>query len=103
MSDTCESCGCPEGVDGHDVLYRRIDELEQKKVGIPRLLEQMASSPGAEERKTLCDRIVALEKVVKEAVDIVEGRPDRSPFVAVEEWKRVLEMRVSDDSRKEGR
>lgn len=25
MADTCEHCGCPEGVLGHDVLYRQID------------------------------------------------------------------------------
>lgn len=28
MSDVCEKCGCPEGVDGHDVLYRQMDEIK---------------------------------------------------------------------------
>ena len=66
MSDICESCGCPEGVDGHDVLYRRINELQEIKVGVPRLMEALASSPGAEERKTLCDRITELEGQLKD-------------------------------------
>jgi len=27
---------------------------------------------------------------LKVAVDIIEGTPDRSPFVAVEEWKAII-------------
>lgn len=26
MSDICEKCGCPEGVDGHDLLHYRLDQ-----------------------------------------------------------------------------
>lgn len=44
--------------------------------------------------KELEGRVKALEAVVREAVAIVEGRPDRSPFVAVEEWKRVLDRKM---------
>jgi hypothetical protein len=35
---------------------------------------------------------------LKEAIAIVEGRPTRSPFVAVEEWKdTVRRAEVSDE------
>lgn len=59
MSDTCESCGCPEGVDGHDVLYRKIEEL--KKVAN---LSEAIGTMDADERSTLCDRITELERAV---------------------------------------
>lgn len=38
----------------------------------------------------LLDRIKDLEGVVKESIDVVEGHPVRSPFVAVEDWKKIL-------------
>lgn len=63
MSDICESCGCPEGVDGHDVLYRQIDELK-KAAGTATALNNLAHAIGtmdADERKILCDEIQRLE------------------------------------------
>jgi len=30
MSDICPTCGCPEGINGHDVFHRQIDELKAK-------------------------------------------------------------------------
>ncbi len=51
--------------------------------------------------ESLCEQNGALLMALREAVDVVEGRPRRSPFVAVEEWKKLL--RVTDDSRKESK
>lgn len=65
MSDICESCGCPEGVDGHDVLYRQIDDLK-KVANVCKAIGTM----DADERSMLCARITDLEKVVKEARDL---------------------------------
>jgi hypothetical protein len=31
-----------------------------------------------------------LRAALREAVDVVEGSPFRSPFVAVEDWKKLL-------------
>lgn len=59
MSDTCESCGCPEGVDGHDVLYRQIDDLKK----VANVCEAIGTMD-AEERSVLCDRIKELETTI---------------------------------------
>src|SRR6185295_15254836 len=69
MSDICESCGCPEGVDGHDVLIRKIDELETA-LRNSKAVDNVSTAIGsmdAEERSILCKMIVDLEAVVKEA------------------------------------
>ncbi len=57
MSDICEKCGCPEGVDGHDVLYRQIDDLKK----VANVCEAIGTMD-ADERSTLCDRIKELEE-----------------------------------------
>lgn len=57
----------------------------ESRPGVDALKGAMAS----EFRAATSDRdrlLVALQ----EAVEIVEGRPDRSPFVAVEDWKKAL-------------
>lgn len=59
MSDICESCGCPEGVDGHDVLYRQIDDLKK----VANVCEAIGTMD-ADERDTLCQRIKQLEDAV---------------------------------------
>lgn len=64
MSDICEKCGCPEGVDGHDVLYRQIDELKKAAPNAINNLSKAIGSMDAEERSVLCKRIEALEKTV---------------------------------------
>lgn len=42
----------------------------------------------------LAERVRDLEAVVCEAIAVVEGRPIRSQFVAVEEWKHILKGRA---------
>ncbi len=68
MSDICELCGCPEGVDGHDVLTRKIDELETalRNSKVDNVFTAIGSMD-AEERSMLCKMIADLEAVVKEA------------------------------------
>lgn len=36
-------------------------------------------------------KLGAARAALREAIAVVEGRPDRSPFVAVEDWKKALE------------
>lgn len=75
MSDICESCGCPEGVDGHDVLTRRIDEL-QKALNGSNGMNNLATAIGtmdAEERSTLCARITELEGRLAKVIGVVEA------------------------------
>jgi hypothetical protein len=43
----------------------------------------------------LLDRLKELEGVVNEAIEIVEGRPVRSPWVAVEDWKKIRGHKTS--------
>lgn len=78
MSDICESCGCPEGVDGHDVLYRQINELKEtvnKNNGINNLATAIGTMD-ADERKTLTDYITKLEEVARHAARFARGDED---------------------------
>lgn len=89
MSDTCESCGCPEGVDGHDVLYRQIDELKKAAPHALNNLSKALGSMDAEERSMLCKRITELEKAINkadreisEAVRVGAGRGEECALAA---------------------
>jgi len=82
MSDICESCGCPEGVDGHDVLTRKIDELETA-LRNSKAVDNVATAIGsmdAEERSHLCKYIVQLEEVARHAARFARGDEDGGPL-----------------------
>jgi len=72
MSDICEKCGCPDGVDGHDVLYREIDELKKAAPNALNNLSKALGSMDAEERSVLCARITELEGRLAKVVGVVE-------------------------------
>ena len=40
----------------------------------------------------MSERERVLAEALQEAVDIIEGRPRRSPFVAVDDWKAALAL-----------
>lgn len=97
MSDICESCGCPEGVDGHDVLYRQIDQLK----GVANVAKAIGTMD-AGERSMLCKRITDLEEMLKrwvhawEAAALQEAEPNMTriePAGIVFETREVLECR----------
>lgn len=69
MSDICESCGCPEGPDGHDVLHRRIDELEKENKDLRRDLDNsiMISNKNADGELREIKRVRDLASVVHAA------------------------------------
>lgn len=111
MSDICESCGCPEGVDGHDVLYRQINELKDtvnKNNGINNLARAIGTMD-AEERKLLTDEIHRLDRLIdsyqkfvemtwglhqSRIVDVYPGEPDEEPMA--EDWRNTLKRLRSE-------
>ena len=87
MSDICERCGCPEGVDGHDVLYRQIDEMKE---ATPNAINNLATALGtmdADERGMLCKRIEVLERALRDAI----------PFIAHNNFAHKIERKGDMD------
>ncbi len=88
-------------------LEKENASLREKKVGIPRLLEALATSPGAEERKALVDRIKELEAQVNAMVSENEkmmlernGFAERAHIAEaqVEELKLDIQKVIASDS-----
>ncbi len=97
MSDICESCGCPEGVDGHDVLTRKIDELETA-LRNSKAVDNVATAIGsmdAEERSRLCKYIVQLEEVARHAAAYARGDQDGGKLAELLDKLESTELRFT--------
>lgn len=97
MSDICESCGCPEGVDGHDVLTRKIRELEEalKASGGMNNLATALGTMDAEERSNLCGYIKKLEEVARHAAAFARGDEDGGKLSELLDGLENPELRFS--------
>jgi len=63
------------------------DELIRANAELVRVNAALAETYARYQRK-----LGAARSALREAIAVVEGRPDRNPFVAVEEWKKALEF-----------